>query len=52
MIRTSVGARPSLAARLGAFALERFPFACAIVTEALRIYRDILAARGDTEQVA
>ena len=35
MIRTSVGARPSLAARLGAFALERFPFACTVVTAAL-----------------
>jgi 2-oxoisovalerate dehydrogenase E1 component len=34
MIRTSVGARPSLAARLGAFALERFPFACATAVEA------------------
>src|SRR6185295_16639438 len=52
MIRTSVGARPSLAARLGAFALERFPFACAIVTEALAAVGDETLSKADAIDAA
>ena len=48
MIRTSVGARPSLAARLGAFALERFPFACTVVTAALDAIGDNSPSTADT----
>jgi 2-oxoisovalerate dehydrogenase E1 component len=35
MIRTSVGARPSLSGRFGAFVLERYPFARKAAVEAL-----------------
>jgi 2-oxoisovalerate dehydrogenase E1 component len=52
MIRTSVGARPSLAARLGAFALERFPFACAIVTDAFAAVADETLSKADAIDAA
>jgi hypothetical protein len=51
-IRTSVNIPRELRQWLRSERDRRHLSESAIVTEALRIYRDIIAARGDTEQVA